>query len=105
MSCSSVIKEFLTVVEVMIPVIANMFCLLPGFNSISYMKFWMQTLSRMQSESMKRMKRLSFLLRVFGIDLVDELERSFLTVPLSSMGEPRHSDTSGSVCDVDTLWI
>ena len=63
MSCNSVIKVFFTVVEVMIPVIASMFCLLPGLSSISYMKFCMQTLSRMQSESMKRMNRLSLRFR------------------------------------------
>lgn len=85
----------------MMPVIASMFCLLPGLSSynlvnvsvpnpretdcanfqcsaqfetravhhvemsltISYMKFWMQTLSRIQSESMNKMKRLSFRFR------------------------------------------
>ena len=33
MSCNKVIREFFSVVEVMIPVIANMFCLLPGLSS------------------------------------------------------------------------
>lgn len=95
------ISEFFSVVEVMMPVMASMFCLLPGLSSynlshvsvpnpreidcahfrcsawfetravhhvelsltISYMKFWMQTLSRIQSESMNKMKRLSFRFR------------------------------------------
>lgn len=94
------ISEFFSVVEVMMPVMASMFCLLPGLSSynslhvsmpnpreidcaqiqsaqfetravhhvelaltISYIKFWMQTLSRIQSESMNKMKRLSFRFR------------------------------------------
>ena len=39
MSCKRVIKECFSVVEVITPVIASMFCLLPGISSISYMKF------------------------------------------------------------------
>ena len=39
MSCKRVINEFFSVVEVMTPVIASMFCFDPGLSSISYMKF------------------------------------------------------------------
>ena len=44
-------------------------------------------------------------LKVFGINLVDELEGPFLTVSLSSMREARNSDTGAAVGNVQAVGI
>jgi len=44
-------------------------------------------------------------LEIFGVDLINELEGGFLTMPLSSMRKPRDRDPGSAVRDVDALWV
>jgi len=53
----------------------------------------------------KKNEKVVVSLKVFGINLVDELEGPFLTVSLSSVREARNSDTGAAIGNVQAEGI